>query len=866
MDLHFALAIARIQIESGFSLEKAVNHAPPEHKKEIRRILDEESVTTFIEPQVFTDSAGASDDWLNKQDRNDWYYWPRMRAHLLEKQGWTLDRFRSLDDATDKILKNLWPLSLNDNFDVRGLVLGHVQSGKTGNYTALLAKAADVGCRLFIVLAGLHKGLRMQTQRRLQRDLTGYGSNSPSLAISYPESGKRWIWLTGDDLEDDFHHGTTDTAVFQGNQLVIMVVKKNGAVLRRLKRFLQDGPEDIRNRPMLMIDDEADVALDTRGTGGTEDDPGYEKPTVINGLTRNILHQFNRSAYIAYTATPFANILIPSDLEDPQHGRDLYPRDFIVSLPEPAGYFGTERLFGKADENPEEEDDLDIVRIISQDDYEALGEGRQEELPDSIKDALLDFVLAGAARACRGDGADPATMLIHTSRKIDEQKILKQAIQSVFDDIRDKWRYARQEDSDLKDRLEQRWRDFKEVTERSSLNTKPIPFDELLKEITRFMEAVQILVVNSDSEDILDYAREPGLKAVVVGGNKLSRGLTLEGLLISYYARDSDFYDTLLQMGRWFGYREGYADLTRIYTTQAIFDKFRIIAQAERQLRQDIVRYEREKVTPKELGMRILAHPSMKVTNPLKMRHARRMRMSYSGQRIQTFRFPLDDEKELAGQCEKNLQVVRKFTKQLIDYKEGEDLIWRKVPAGIIIDFLKEFENPLFEHKEDICSYIKRKVQDNELTEWIVFVNQLKEPDKEFGNVDWGNGVKPNQISRTRRVKESNSLGAIVDPKDEMKCLPNDLKSKAEELKNENENLSQTEAARKSLLAENGILILYPISKYSKPAEGSKTRKAIYEKPDGPLSRDLIGIALSFSYSPNDKPEEYVHTDWKSER
>ena len=871
MDLQSALDIARIYVLNGASLKDALDAVPDQsHRDEVRRILEEDATETFTEPRVIVDASVVSGKWLAEQDRSLWCYWPRMRSHFVKVGKWPTNRVRSLDNATDRVLGNLHPPTA-DRFNVRGLVLGYVQSGKTGNYTALIAKAADVGYRLFIVLTGMDNWLRMQTQQRLQMNLTGYPSNPDPEAVPYPEPGKQWHLLTGPDLNGDFRPGTgKNTAVLQGAQPVLMVVKKNGTVLRRLTEFLDEAPQNTRDLPMLMVDDEADLAsVDIRGTGGEESDLEYEKPSVINGRIRDILRRFNKSAFVAYTATPFANILIPHQVTDPQVGEDLYPRDFIVDLPKPPAYFGAEELFGKADEEPEQEDELDVIRLILPEEADNLNVGNlsPDFLPPSLRNALLDFILAGAARAYQGAGDAPATMLVHTSRKIDDQKNLRKIVKDAFYSIRDEWRYRRN-DSDLDRQLRECWSDFERTARQSPSHGDVISYDELREHIGPFIEPpTDVRIVNSASEDILDYSKEPGLKTIAIGGNKLSRGLTLEGLLVSYYARNSGAYDALMQMGRWFGYREGYAHLTRIYTTAETADNFRHLARVEWQLRQDIARYEKEKVTPQTLGMRILAHPSLKVTQRSKMRYASELHVSWSGQLFQTFRFPLNNLELLAGECEKNRQTVRRLVANLPERELSNDkrrILWREISPQVVVEFLRAFASSEHPEKEDILRYIARREEDGELTEWTVAAMQLQKLNENLGVADWTCGVCLNQISRTRRTPGANNLGVITDSSDEKSCLRDEWREKADRFMDEG-SISDSQAVRKARPSTNGLLMLYPISKRSQPQPSSRNRTPIYDDPDGPLARDLIGIALSFPYSPKDRPEEYVHGNpgWK---
>lgn len=497
-----------------------------------------------------------------------------------------------------------------------------MQSGKTANFGAVVAKAADSGYRLIIVLSGIDNGLRRQTNMRLKRELVGYPDNRLG-AVRMPPLGRQWHEFTRDDFAGDFQPGFANHAALQGSQPVLLVVKKNGAVLRRLLRWLDGAPAEVRlTLPMLVIDDEADQAsVDTRGTYQTEDvllDADYEPPSVINGLIRDLLGRFERRAYVAYTATPFANILIPHDTTDPRRGNDLYPKDFIVDLPKPVGYFGAEEFFGRMDAvTGAEVGGLDVIREVPDEAIAALEQGA---FPVALGTALLDFVLAGAGRAYRGQGDAPATMLIHTSQLTGVQSRLRQVLRERFLELRDEWRYQREHG--IRERLRHQWEgQFRPVTQAAHLE-RDVPFEAIEPHIGPFFEAVQVREVNSATGDVLDYEREPSLKAIAVGGNRLSRGLTLEGLLVSFFVRPSASYDTLMQMGRWFGFRAGYEDITRIYTTAELAGWFGDLSFVEHRLREDIEVYENQGLTPNQVGMRIWQHPAMQVTSPLKRRFA----------------------------------------------------------------------------------------------------------------------------------------------------------------------------------------------------------------------------------------------------
>lgn len=866
MNYNEAAGIVRVLIDSGISRDAAVNNPaiPEQFRERIREELQAEEIITLEPPRIILAESGR-DEWLRQIDRSGWYYWPTLRQYLLVTRKWQLPAIRSLDTATDQILGQL-PAPLTEQFDIRGLVLGYVQSGKTANYTSLIAKGADIGYRLIIVLSGIDNGLRLQTQTRLKRELVGY-SDRRGGAVPLPPLGRQWHEFTRDIFDGDFRPGYANHAALQGSQPVLLVIKKNGTVLRRLLRWLSNAPEEVRNTiPLLVIDDEADQAsVDTRGTYRIEDlapDEEYEQPSVINRLIRQLLQQFKKTAYVAYTATPFANILIPHDALDPTYQNDLFPKDFIIDLPKPEGYFGAEELFGITDAACENGPcGLDVVRDVPEEDLNAIEEGL---IPPSLEYSLLDFILAGAARAQRLGSDFPATMLIHVSRRIAEQNRLSGQIGQRFQEIRDEWRYQRLHA--IRETLMQRWDNAFRPIIRTNHPGKDVPFEVIEPFVGHFIESVNIRTINSATGEILDYEREPYLKTIAIGGDRLSRGLTLEGLLVSYFVRHTLMYDTLMQMGRWFGFRQGYEDLTRIYVTDELAGYFSDLAIVEHQLRDDISIYEDQGLTPYTMGMRILQHPALQVTSRLKRRFTQEITISqsYSGKRAQTFKFPITKPDILAVQERENLVLVRNFLSTIgIPEWTKKGPVWKGVAVNHILSFLAGFrsdvESGLFS-SDLIREYIQRQTEQDELILWTVTVRMRESPQQILGEVDWGvPGGRIWQISRTR-LGNTESLGVITNPGDEAIGLsPNDTERMNEFIQ---QGQKIDKAARKVRSPQEGLLLLYPISKYSghernlNALANSSPRKVIYETPDGLQSSNLIGLAISFPESENPQPVE----------
>lgn len=865
-----ALSTARVLLDLGHPPEAIyANELIPTYLREwVRGKLTEEANRTFERVRIIS-TAESENDWVAALDRGSWHYWPTLRRFLLVKKKWPRDTISSLDDASDRILAKLAPPS-TDEFDIRGLVLGYVQSGKTANFTAVIAKAADAGYKLVVVFSGIDNGLRRQTQLRLNRELTGYPGN-PSHAVEQPPVGKQWHQFTTDTLDGDFNRGRANTAALQGSQPVLLVVKKNGAVLRRLQAWFEEASEEMRRGlPALFIDDEADQAsVDTRGSyqqeeGFDPNDPNFEEPAVINRLIRGLLNLFPRRAYIAYTATPFANVLIPHDNYGGAAGDDLYPRDFLIDLPKPRGYFGTEEFFGRFDPaSGESVAGLDVLRDVP--DAEVAQLLGNNELPPSLEEALLAFMLAGAARAQRGKPDAPCTMLVHTTQRIADQSPTHDLIERRFEELRDEWRYDKQHG--LRDRLKKLWdEDFKPTTSEVD-GTRVVEFEEIEGHLAAFAKAVQVREINSDRGDVLDFDLEPTLKAIAIGGNKLARGLTLEGLLVSYFARQSPQYDTLLQMARWYGYRGGYEDLTRIYTTGTLQGWFADLALVEHRLRQDIRMYEMVPgLSPRDVGVRILRHPSMQVTSVLKRRHAvaTQVSQSYSGELEQTFRFPLNDEERLALLCERNRTTVHEFLTEIGAPSEKTQFgpLWESVQALSVVQLLRAFDvvpEAAGLSPELIAAWIEQQNIDGDVTHWSVLVRGRESESPALGAPTWlPTGIGPVWSIARSRVGSSNSLGVITTPGDEAFGLTPEERVEMQRKLQSGEQSDENRAARLSRSPTRGLLIFYPISRFS-GHDGSKlgkSRQPIYKDPSSVMAKDLIGLAVSLPKVQRERPAE----------
>ncbi len=885
MDERYLRVVRSIIDTLNVSLDEALDMArvPAAIREDVRVRYEEETALPIRRANIISAQGGRL-SWFQEWDPSKGYYWVRQRNYLIDHLGWNQADVVSLDDATDLILSCLQDPRPQGpaQFDVRGLVMGYVQSGKTANFCALAAKAADVGYKLVIILSGIHNSLRLQTQRRINRAL-----GIDSTGMPEPEHGWRWIGLTTATLHGDFHPGTIDANVLQGNERVLMVCKKNASVLRRLTRWMEGRAS--ASLPVLIIDDEADQA--SINTGGNRppaqeeadfapDDLGDAAPeeeldpSVMNGLIRTLVRSFNRVSYVAYTATPFANVLINHLAIDREVFQDLYPRDFIVALPRPNGYTGAERLFGRESLPGEHGSQvgLDVINLVPDHEVDFLTPHGKDEVDSydpvicpSMRAAFLDFALATAARTHRSGEDAPATMLIHTHHRKAVQNRLGQHLRTFVSEIRQSWRYDR---ISIRPEIISRWNELFRPVIASVDVSRDVPFEAIEQHVDRFFrEHVPVLVLNSDSTDELDYEADPSLKAVVVGGNRLSRGLTLEGLMVSYYVRRTEYFDTLMQMGRWFGFREQYVDLTRIYTTSELAGWFRDLALAEEDLRREIARYEREKLTPRDFGPRIRSHPAMMITARDKMGSARIISQNYSGRLLQATAFRLNDRAWLNS----NLDAARQFVADLGQPNVAKagvlatwtDTPWRKVDAFFA---LYKFDPRGPNEMGAIRQYLQAQVRQGELVEWCVSIRGRGTRDGQLGDepalpVD---GIAVNRISRTCLKNVPYSIGSLVNPA----TIHGEMESGDEEIGLTKQQLTvarkQAEesgdfplALRRQRSPRQGLLLLYPISPNSRPRNDESIRLPLFIDPE----RDgctVLGIAIVFPASDSAATVEYV--------
>lgn len=718
---------------------------------------------TIGRPTKLKDDTGH-DPWYFGQRRSAGrVFFERYAAYLHQVEGWGTGLLDSLDESTDAVMELLEAPERPGPWDRRGLVLGHVQSGKTANYAGLLCKAADAGYRLLIVLAGMHNVLRLQTQLRLDRDFLGYKSTS----LGSPE-GFTWVgvgnidrrpradFLTTRTAGGDFNRAAADRAgIAPESRPLLLVVKKNAKILANLNAWVGDflvPRGDTREIPLLVIDDEADQASVDTGEQEFIDglpDPDYE-PKRVNGEIRKLLKSFDKSAYVAYTATPFANILVHDQRETDEHGADVFPRSFIINLPRPSSYVGPVEVFGIARENTPNAGILDAFREVDQvrENWMPQDHDRShvptfdgaERIPPSLEEAVMAFVLAGAARRARGHVNRHNSMLIHVSRFKDLHRVVHGQVEEWFTAFRRQLRYS---PAEVTRHLSELWHsDFVSSSAESLANGfdpgVPLPgWDEVRSQLADVVDRIKVVVVNSDSLEPLDYEAhsQTGLNVIAVGGDKLSRGLTLEGLSVSYFLRASRMYDSLMQMGRWFGYRPGYVDLCRLYTTEDLRLHYRHVASAAEELREQLDHMQALGETPERYGLKIQSHSFLLVTARNKMRYTNEYEVSFAGQgKIQTV-FDRDPTVIRANAAHTSDFLARQGEPaedgRTILLPDGTEaawkgrLIWTGVPGAEVAAWLRSLR--FVPESYDVsglrmAEYIDAQASVGELSDWTVVV------------------------------------------------------------------------------------------------------------------------------------------------
>ncbi|MER8372375.1 Z1 domain-containing protein [Mesorhizobium sp. M1406] len=918
--------------EIGATLDRLLA-AFPEWRGGTSRDLAIAQLGTIFSTFIGDESVLSADDghlpWLNqRRDDIKWKFWERYRSFLIRRQL-PQPAINSLNRITDRILDLCGDPAVEGKFDRRGMVVGDVQSGKTANYTGLICKATDAGYKVIIVLTGLNNNLRSQTQIRLDEGFIG------KISVPIGETDSRIIgtgqidpsaivdWATNRTEKGDFNwKAMSHFGVHPGGRPLLLVVKKNASVLNGVLEWIRltansndQGRPRFTGMPLLVIDDEADNAsVDTRQQGFNDGVADVDhKPTAINAKIRQIVSSFDQVSYVGYTATPFANIFIHPDAETGREFQDLFPRNFIVNMPTPDNYVGAARIFGGIREDDEDIElaEVGIPELIVPVDDHAASDSRRETqgwmppvhkvfhvplvdgedtVPESLLTAMRSFALVVAARRERGQGRDHNSMLIHVTRFQAVQKRVLAQVQETLDTLANAVRYGGAAGlAPFKDLWE---REFDPVTRGLALDDcPPVAWSAIEVALRATINSISVREINGSSADVLDYDlnKNQGLNVIAIGGDKLARGLTLEGLSITYFLRGSTMYDTLMQMGRWFGYRPGYLDLCRLFTTQDHIDWYGHIAQASDELRREFDRMEAIGADPVQFGLRVRSHPSLTVTSRAKMRHGTELQVSFAGDVSETTVFSTNQQI-----LEQNRTAAADFLGRLaidgISHTPDPEQarpggrtnrwkgshLWSNVPAGHVLTFLDMFsthEDAARANAPVLARYIRQQNQRAELAEWNVLLVGGDGEETSFGawtvntvirQPKGGYGADPG-TPRVIKPGERFVIRRLLNPRDEAVDLGADSYEAAmadtlaapPKRKSKTDKLPEAPSGvflRKYRPAKRGLLLLYPLARRQKLEHfGREVDHQFLPREPAPM-----GLGISFPASANAKSVSYV--------
>lgn len=800
--------------------------------------------------------------------------WQLYRKSLIQN-GFKDEVVGEMERATLKILKRL----SNDTttmLPVKGLVIGNVQSGKTANMAALMAMAADWGWNMFIVLSGTIENLRQQTQTRLFQDLNQGGSNL------------HWRPLEHLSKQTDISQRVQSLHFEESSkQRYFTVCLKNPGRLKKLIQWLQSDANKQKQMKILVIDDEADQA------GINTADVNSATIRTINRLIRDLVNGRNEKSqeisnkykamnYIGYTATPYANILNEAGTDS------LYPRSFISTLSVSKEYFGPQQIFGLEGGETTFEG-LDIVRIISDEDLQAIKVIHEEGspcVPLALQHSICWFLCGVSCMRIWGY-KKPISMLIHTSQKTDHHQNISEAVKDwitskdpaflvekcekiwkyetkmfTFNKFREQYPQYNRKDDEIN-----KYPDFSEIKEQLAIllskDISNIPLDE--ENELNYHEGLHLCVDNCKNNGVNDEGMHvrlaypssanmpsPAPAFIIVGGATLSRGLTIEGLISTFFLRSVSQADTLMQMGRWFGYRKGYELLPRLWITSKTNDQFKFLAALDQELRDEIHEMDTLGKSPAVYGPKVKNSPKLsfiRITAKNRMQTAQPTDMDFSGSFNQTYKFDNDGEILLH-----NINIANDFISQLgssepmkpCNEHAENTLIWRNVDFSKVKKLLTGYRFhqrlSVFDDINSLINWIEKITQDGKLENWNI-VMAGKVSDK---NSVWNSpGGAVNKVSRTKKrsMNESDNvinIGVLSDPKDVIADV--DLENQSEEIigmVKKFKSLYAREIRSLAGLDTTPQLIMYMIDKDSKKQGESKTRENLN------AVEDIVGICLN---------------------
>lgn len=740
----------------------------------------EVGITTFAPNTISKDKQ--SKYWLYKiKPTIPHPFFERYKLYL-SKDGFAQKAIENIEVTCEEILAHCanpkTPCAVDKK---RGLVVGDVQSGKTANYLGLVNMAYDYGYRIVILLAGTTNSLRTQTQKRTDKGVIGAKSDTIGNCIQHIGVGfgaqEHYVVPFTNQTNDfkKFIRSNLNVAIGDLNKPVVLVVKKVKSILESVSERLQSElvEKGLDSTSILIIDDEADNASVNTAKPGND-------PTTINRAIRAIFNKFPIASYVGYTATPFANVFINPDDTDPEN-LDLFPADFITQLHAPDFYFGGRKVFPK-------ETDTDTLprclRLLSEEEPCFLPVVHDKYIPyfdlaDSLKEAIHSFLINNVIRTLRNQPNKHRSMMINITRYNDVQNqiydrvcgyvsLLTNAIEelsskSVDDFVADKELrkiYTLFTESEF----------YKAIREGSNIyKTVSVDWTDVQRGLYDEIKQFKIVIINSKNGkmnqldpngknkrfDYEDYEEE-GARVIAIGGMVLSRGLTLEGLMTSYYSRNAATYDTLLQMCRWFGYRPKYEDLCRVYLTQENIDRFDAVLDAVEDMKLQFAEMDRQGKNPKEFGLMIKESPetletTMLITARNKIRGTEviEYRLNYGGVYSDTSKLSIDSHVNLH-----NVSRCKYFISKLnFNWQKNRYYMAQQVKKFDVAELIRELKIP----------YVNKKFDTEGLAEYIENSEVFPYWDVVIAN---GESDDPFQVGNDniRKVKRSFHIKGEQDP------------------------------------------------------------------------------------------------------
>jgi len=797
-------------------------------------------------PDVLLSSYNNGDSWINEITSLNQYF--NRYEEYLNKKDFPVDVIDKIRKSTEEILSNCSnPKDYqNTNNKKKGLVIGDVQSGKTANYIALMNMAADYGYKQIVLLAGMTDSLRIQTQKRVDDGFIGANSSSINGDIIYVGVGKKdfkyWsIPMTNQDydfikfIKENTNYNTMDL-----NKPVVLVVKKNTKTLTQVKDWIK--PEG----NILIIDDEADNAsINTKSK---------EDPSKINSLIRDIYNKVPIASYVGYTATPYSNVFI--NPYDDENNKDLFPSDFIVLLNEPDNYFGAKKVFN--------DNSNKHIKILNEREKGFLPVKHKkdnvvfDELPESLIDAINDFILVNVIRTLDGKKNAHRSMMINISVYNNVQEVIKNRVEEYIEKISKiiEQTYLLPIEDCIKDPAIRKIYD-KYIKDSFFEEYKKIyTWDKIQKKLCYEIKMFNVALFNKKDRFVYEEFEDVGARVIAIGGYVLSRGVTLEGLMISYFSRNANAYDTMLQMCRWFGYRNGYENLCRIYISTINIQNYRAIIDAIDDLKEQFREMKIRHKTPNEFGLMIKESPDtletkLLITSRNKMKNSKVILrgINYSGADIDTSK--LYKSKEI------NLKNLKGF-ENLIDNLKKDGILFTEyngrnmfinVDKSIISRYISSIKVPLENRKfdiEGISEYIENSKEfplwdiviatgdkkDSEQIKYTIANKEILLPLRSFTSRDEEDFIRISD--RNNRLAEPGIFNSGLSERQK-----NELKEKKRKL-----NKGITSSDYLSVEGRKPLLVIYLINLRTNGVENESECKAT--KNNYGKNIPVVGYAIGF--------------------